>query len=95
MTQMCVDDAAEGFFGAFGEVVSVAAVCVHTYETGHDVHALGVYQLCADKCEVAVRHFKDFPVAHQDGTFIQPALRGEYASIYNLGKHCFFCLFIG
>ena len=84
MSEVCVDDAAERFFGTFVEVVSATAVRVHADEAGHDVHAFGVDETCADKGEVAVGHFKDFSVTHQDGTFIQPALRGEYASIDNL-----------
>ena len=87
MTEVCIDDAAKRFFGTFGEVVAATAMRVHTHEAGHDIHAFGIDEACADEGEVTVGHFEYFSVAHQDGTFIQPALRGEYASVDNLSKH--------
>ena len=73
MTEVCIDDAAKRFFGTFGEVVAATAMRVHTHEAGHDIHAFGIDEACADEGEVTVGHFEYFSVAHQDGpSFSQP-----------------------
>ena len=87
MLEVCLHDAAECFLSTFVEVVPAAAMGVHTHETGHYVHAFGINETCTDQCEITVGHFKNLSVTYQDRTFIQPALRGEYAPVYNLSKH--------
>lgn len=73
MTEVCIDDAAKRFFGTFGEVVAATAMRVHTHEAGHDIHAFGIDEACADEGEVTVGHFEYFPSRiRTEPSFSQP-----------------------
>lgn len=38
----------EGFFRTFLKIMAASAMHVHGYETGNDIHALGIHHLGAD-----------------------------------------------
>ena len=87
MLEVCLHDAAECFLGTFVEVVSAAAMGVHTHETGHYVHAFGINYCCTDNSQVAVSYFQDFSVANEDRAVFQPSLWGKNMPIYDLSQH--------
>ena len=49
----------EGFFRTFLKIMAASAMHVHGYETGNDIHTLGIHHLGADNSQVAVRHFQN------------------------------------
>ena len=88
MTEVCIDDAAKRFFGTFGEVVAATAMRVHTHEAGHDIHAFGIDEACADEARSQLVTSSIFPFAHQDRNLHSGQPCGvNIASVDNLSKH--------
>ena len=77
----------EGFFRTFLKIMAASAMHVHGYETGNDIHTLGIHHLGADNSQVAVRHFQNLSITNQYGAILQPSLRGKDLAIYYLCQH--------
>lgn len=61
MLHMSSYRAMEGFFCAFLKIVTSTTVHVHGYETGDDVHPLGINHFGPDNSQVTIVTSKIFP----------------------------------
>ena len=87
MLHMSSYRAMKGIFCAFLKIMTATTVHVHGYETGDDVHPLGINHFGPDNSQVTICHFQNLPVANQYGAVLQPSLRGKNLAIYYLCQH--------
>ena len=50
----------------------------------HGTHAFGVDEVCSDDGQIAVRHFQNLVISQNDATVLEPSLRCQNLTIYDL-----------
>lgn len=84
MLQMRIYSYTESIYRTFLKITTSTTMYVHLYASWHDIHATGIDQVGSNDGQVTIGHLEDLIVTQDDRTILQPSLRSEYLTVYNL-----------